>query len=773
MHEHGMSVFSESDLLVASEVLLSGQVQGVGFRPALARLASQFGLSGWVRNTSSGVLVHFEGPAQQVQECIELCESICPPTGSVRSKEVRPVDAQSLLTFSIESGAHSGALSTIVPADLVTCKQCMDEVGDPSNRRFGYMLTSCCECGPRYTILEAMPYERETTSMQLFDLCSDCRDEYTSPTNRRFHAQTICCEACGPRLENLKQGLESLRDGKVVCIKGIGGYQLLVDANNAAAINQLRMVKSRQEKPFAVMVSSIQHAEKVCELQDLERNLLQSSAAPIVVVKCKKGCFAEEVLRGLQSVGLMLPTTPLHHWLTREIGALVVTSGNLEGDPIAFRDDQEFEFLKRIADVCIEHDRLIHRPIDDSVVRVMGEQPITLRLARGLAPHALQFDRLGSVCNQQILAVGSHQKVAIALANGVQQVLGPHLGDMDTLACRQWFDDHVEDLTRLYQTNPEVIVHDLHDDYFTTRWSIDYANEKKIRTLAVQHHHAHVVAGMIEPGWLDRTVLGVAWDGTGLGTDSTIWGGEFLKATATGFERVACLRPFPMPGGEAAIREPWRLAVALVREVRAWDNRVDDPFRNSPIADSTLAHTINAPITSSVGRLFDAVGALILPDKRLRVGRAGYEGHFAALLESCCDPDATGIYPMPIDEPTMIRYPNGKQLQLPQTLDWRFTVRAILEDASNGVPESTIAMRFHRTLAFAIRQVADLNATLPVVLGGGVFQNKILVDLVVKDFADRSVPIAIPSKIPINDGGIAAGQLAIASAILAKEQRCA
>jgi hydrogenase maturation protein HypF len=780
-----MSTQTRLESRVAWRLRIQGRVQGVGYRPALACLAGELDLSGWVRNTSQGVEVHVEGPISQVQRFADRCKEICPSTGEVDSIETGQCAALNRSSFQIETGSQGNTLSTRVPMDLVVCQQCIDEVNDPSNRRYGYLLASCSQCGPRYTILEAMPYEREATSMRGFLLCNNCRDEYNSPSDRRFHAQTTCCSKCGPNLKNLSCALESLRKGKIIGIKGVGGYQLLVDAYNSAAIERLRKLKGRPEKPFAVMISSVQNADSTSEFSPLERALLKSSAAPIVVVPASSLRMPCEVSQGLSSVGLMLPTTALHEWLTRKVGPLVVTSGNLEGEPIAFEDHLASQSLEHLADVLIDHDRPIVRPIDDSVVRVIGRQQVTLRLARGLAPLTLDLGQAVKACDplvadpamfqtdHQILAVGGHQKVAIALSNGVQQVLGPHLGDMDTLDSRQRFVDHVNDLMQLYHVAPSIVVHDQHNDYFTTSWSKDYARENNIRTIAVQHHHAHIVAGMIEPQWLDRQVLGVAWDGTGLGTDGTIWGGEFLTATATGFERLASLRPFPMPGGEAAIREPWRLAAALIREVCEWDNSVDNPLDNQTNIELLLARSMYSPMTSSIGRLFDAVAALVLPKELLHSSRAGYEGHFAALLESCCDLDSQGVYPMPISQACEIVMPTDSRLPAPTTLDWRPLIRSILKDMKLRTSPPTIAMRFHRTLALAIRHVSELVGNLPVVLGGGVFQNRVLVDLVVEQFSNRSVPIAIPRSIPINDGGLAAGQLAIAYSILAKEQPCA
>lgn len=759
--------------LVAWRLRIHGRVQGVGYRPALACLASQLDLSGWVRNTSQGVEVHIEGPTCLVQRFTDRCTEICPAAGVVDSIEILQCAAQNLRSFQIAPGSQGDTLSTQIPTDLVVCQQCIDEVNDPSNRRYGYLLLSCSQCGPRYTILESMPYERKETSMCSFLLCRNCRDEYNSPRDRRFHSQTICCSKCGPNLKNFSDALDSLRAGKIIGIKGVGGYQLLVDAYNAPAIERLRKLKGRHDKPFAVMIPSVQYAESTSVFSSLERALLQSSAAPIVVVSASNLRLPHEVTKGLSSIGLMLPTTALHEWLTRMVGPLVVTSGNLEGDPIGFEDHRASQSLDSLADVLIDHDRPILRPIDDSVVRAMGRQQVTLRLARGLAPLTLDLGQTITASDRHMLAVGGHQKVAVAVSNGVQQVLSPHLGDMDTLNSRQRFVDHVDDLMQLYHVAPSIVVHDQHDDYFTTTWSKEYARENNVRTIAVQHHHAHIVAGMIEPHWLDRQVLGVAWDGTGMGTDGTIWGGEFLLATTTGFDRLASLRPFPMPGGEAAIREPWRLAAALVREVCEWDNSVANPLGNQNNIEWLLARSLHSPITSSMGRLFDAVAALVLPQELRCSARAGYEGHFAALLESCCDVGAQGVYPMPICLDREIVMPTDNRWPAPRTLDWRPLIRAILEDMKQGTPPPTVAMRFHRTLASAIGHVSELVGNLPIVLGGGVFQNKVLVDLIGDGFSNRSVPIAIPRSIPINDGGLAAGQLAIAYSILAKEQPCA
>lgn len=797
-----------TDRHVARRIELHGHVQGIGYRPALARLASGLGLKGVVRNTSCGVEVHVEGALERVQFFIEKIDSACPESGNLQEKVVHEASVQCCDKFSIANAAKLNLLSTTVPADSVVCRACLDEVADPTNRRYGYLLNGCCSCGPRYTLLNSMPFERAGTSMNRFEMCSACCEDYSDPTNRRFHAQTICCANCGPSLQNLADALAALQGGEIVGVKGVGGYQLLVDARNADAVQRLRTKKARYDKPFAVMFPTVQNAELYGNIQPHDRALLQSAAGPIVVVAARQGCLPKQVSMELNSIGAMLPTTPLHAWLVNEIGPLVVTSANREGEPIAFRSTEQLETVGAIADVFVDHNRDIVRPVDDSVVRVMGMQTVTLRHARGFAPRTLHLGTSLDDEKHHIMAVGAEQKVAIALTNGSQAILGPHLGDMDTLAARERFVEQVDDLTQLYGADPAIIVHDCHEDYFTTRWAKEYAAKRQLRTIAVQHHHAHIVAGMIDAGWLEREVLGVAWDGTGAGTDDTIWGGEFLRATSSGFERVACLRPFLMPGGEAAIREPWRLAVSLIHDLQAWEPMVDFELPEASSLEKMMIRSINSPVTSSVGRLFDAVAALILPaesqnksascsevpssetmnsetvnsqlstsatvrvDSLLR-RRTGYEGHFAVLLETCCDLDAKGRYPMPICEPGMLTLANGKPLRLPQTLDWRPMLLAILEDLKRNTPASTMAMRFHRTMANAVFRLTDVYEELPVVLGGGVFQNKVLVDLIAAEFSERAIPLAIPTALPINDGGIAAGQLAIASAMLAEGQRCA
>jgi hydrogenase maturation protein HypF len=744
---------------IAWRVLVEGRVQGIGFRPAIVRRARELGLSGWVRNTSAGVEVHIEGASEALDQFVEQCHALCPPSGAVQKLSVTSAPLEACLDFDVHVASEPEGLATAVPQDLVVCRDCRAEVADSDNRRAGYLFTTCTQCGPRYSLIETMPFERGATTMQGFPLCAKCRAEFSDPHARRFHAQTIACAECGPQLaREIETVVAALRAGRIVALKGLGGYQLLCDASNPASVARLRERKCRPAKPLAVLVESLEQADQLAELSPQERKALASSAGPIVIVRQRPNRLVPAIAPGLSTVGLMLPTTPLHFALARAVGPLVATSGNREGEPLAGDAQAAVWDLTDVADEFLHHNRPIRRPIDDSVIRVIAERAVTIRLARGLAPLTLNIP-----AEQAVLALGGQQKVALALSNGQQAILGPHVGDLDTLAARQRFANHVDDLLELFQAQPSTIVHDLHPDYYTTAWAESFAAERSLRRIAVQHHHAHVVAGMIEPGWLGQTVLGVAWDGTGYGTDGTIWGGEFLQATARGFRRVAHLRSFGLPGGAAAIREPWRVASTILRDVREWDSSIKFQIPEERQLEKILHVRGFAPLTTSAGRFFDAVAAMILPLEVLGGRRAGYEGHFAVLLEEACDTQASGSYPFPLSSSTSNE---------PRVLDWRPLVAGVLQDLIAGTRIEIIAMRFHRSLAHGIAAVcAEWNA-LPVVLCGGVFQNRVLVELLADEFRQRMAPVAFPGVIPANDGGLAAGQLAIGLALLREERAC-
>ncbi|MFO0899527.1 MAG: carbamoyltransferase HypF [Pirellulales bacterium] len=742
--------------IVARRIVLKGAVQGVGLRPRVARLADECGLAGQVRNTAAGVEIEVEG----VPEAIEQLVALLAADERLHLAESSAIEPRSRRDFAIVPSDAAGSLATPVPLDVAVCSECLRETADSLGRRYGYPFTSCTACGPRYSIVERMPFDRSATGMARFSLCKACAREYALPSDRRFHAQTTACPVCGPQVwaaddhgrrvgdgsEAVRASVAALRAGRIVALRGLGGYQLLCNATADAAVVRLRQRKGRKAKPLAVLVESLVEAERWAVLSNAERDQLAAAANPIVTVRARAGAgLAPEVHPGLAEVGLLLPTTPLHFLLSQAFhGPLVCTSGNREGEPLAASVTEAEQQLGGVADLFLHHDRPIERPIDDSVVRVVSGRPVTMRLARGLAPLPLELPWL-----RPLIALGGQQKSAVALCNGAQAALGPHVGDLDSLATLARYQEHVESLVGLYRL-PAAFSRaiDLHPDYAARRWT---ETQSCSALHGVQHHHAHIGAGMVAQGWLDREVLGVAFDGAGYGPDGTIWGGEFLRASVRGFERVACLCPFPLLGGDAAVRQPWRVAlVMLQRAIGAGHPRVQELARRAAMPIEILLRVVDSetlsPRTSSVGRLFDGVAALALG-----LEESGFEGYPAMQLESACDPTTNGAYELPLLRDTS-----------PAELDWRPLIAAVVGDLETGASPGEIAMRFHRGLAAAIGHVARGWPALPVVLGGGVFQNRVLTELVAEQLAGRE--LALPGLIPPGDGGLAAGQLAIALA---------
>ncbi len=801
---------SHADIGSSRELLLVGRVQGLGVRPAIAKLAARLELSGFVTNTPEGVAIHIQGPSVSVENFESLLLSALPLAAQARIDRSDSVSHREFDAFHIRKSTGidvASGLAVEVPTDRAMCDACRRELTDPGDRRCGYAFSSCTQCGPRYSIIRTMPFDRSETTMASFGLCDSCEAEYVNGDDRRFHAQTIACPDCGPHLwfetgiaadrrsndEALVSAAQMIQAGGIVAVKGLGGYQLICDAKNNDSVMRLRRLKHRDAKPLAVMIptrDTMGHSMTSSELA-----ALHSPENPIVIVdRSDTNAFAADISRGLSTVGVFLPTTPLHELLLEAANRpLVVTSGNRNADPLEYDQKRAEAALGDISDAWLHHDRQIVRPLDDSVVRIIAGRQVTIRAARGIAPLPLAIET-----RHRILAVGGHQKVACALSNGHQAILGPHLGDMTSLAARQRFVEQTHALQEMYGSEASVIAHDLHPDYFTTIW----AAEQGCRTIAIQHHHAHVVAGMVEHGLLGQQVLGLAFDGTGYGLDRSIWGGEFLVASATEFCRVGHLLPFGLPGGETAIHEPWRVAVSLlfaampeltpeeIADLVNGETRIAGEDSEIPLNEIGCSDTINechgkvlgkitprqisgiqqllvsgqTPQTSSLGRLFDGVASILL-----RTTRCSFEGELAMRLEAACQPNNSDLAGMSKSEPwtSFGLIPTAAGIQI----DWRPIVRQLVADQQAGVSKSVLATRFHQAIALMAGSMADQFPELPVVLSGGCFQNRLLTERIVTTLQQRSRFVAAPGVIPPNDGGLPAGQLAIAAARLKAESQ--
>jgi hydrogenase maturation protein HypF len=746
-----------------------GAVQGVGFRPFVYQCATKLGLSGWVENTTFGVRLEAEG--EEVAALIRMIEKTPPLNASVVSVDVEELEPRGEDTFIIRESASQGARIAQILPDLATCPDCLAELFDPEDRRYLYPFINCTHCGPRYSIVEDVPYDRARTSMRHFPMCPACRAEYEDPLNRRFHAEPNACPDCGPRLslwdeggaalardhEALLAAAEAIRAGKIVAAKGIGGFHLIVDARNGGAVNRLRVRKQRAEKPFAVMFASLAEIERECEVSPEERALLGGPAVPIVLVRKKVGSVAACVAPNNPRLGAMLAYAPLHHLLLAELGfPIVATSGNLSDEPICTDEAEALERLKGIADLFLVHDRMIVRPIDDSVARVVSGREQMLRRARGYAPAPIRVDGLAP----GILALGGHMKTTVAVTLDDSVLLSQHLGDLETVAAREAHHRAVDDMMKLRGLKPRLVVRDLHPDYATSRMAAGMG----LPVAAVQHHLAHVVACMAENG-IAPPVLGVAWDGTGYGPDGTIWGGEFLLVSGEGWRRVAHLREFPLPGAELAVREPRRAAIGLLYEAFGDDafamNELAPVAAFSPaerkVMQTMLRQRVNAPRTSSVGRLFDAFAALA----GLRQVTS-YEGQTAMEFEWAAS-EAGRLYEFPLAASP------AKDVSF--MLDWKPALDSLLRDRADGVPLGAISSAFHAGLAAALVAAAQRIGERRVVLTGGCFQNARLSEMAVSGLRAAGHEAIWHRAVPPNDGSIALGQAVWASWSERKGQR--
>jgi hydrogenase maturation protein HypF len=741
-------------------VRIEGTVQGVGFRPFVYRIATELGLGGWVLNDSRGVLIEAEGERGALEALLDRLATDAPPLAIVERIADEALDAVGEIDFRITLSEEGGEAEAAVSPDVATCDDCLVELRDPDDRRYRYPFTNCTNCGPRFTIVRGVPYDRPMTTMASFEMCDACRAEYEDPLDRRFHAQPNACPVCGPSLrlvdragravaEGNDQALEAvalaLAEGRIVAVKGLGGYHLACRADDEAVVAELRARKHREDKPFALMAPSVAAALELVVLDDASGALLTSRERPIVLAQRRPGAsVAHSVAPTSRELGVMLPYSPLHHLLLDDSGAvLVMTSANVSDEPIAYRDEDALERLAGIADLFLMHDRPIETRTDDSVLRGVVDRPLFLRRSRGYVPRDLP---LGTP--RPILACGAELKNTFCVAKGGRAWVGHHIGDLQNYETLRSFTEGIEHFESLFAVRPELVAHDLHPEYLSTKYALE---REGVETIGVQHHHAHLAACLAEHGESGQAI-GVIFDGTGYGTDGTVWGGELLIGDTRGFERAGHLHPVRMPGGERAIRQPWRMACAWLLETAGGEPPLpplltgavsEDAWRKvAELAASGLA----SPVTTSAGRLFDAVAALC--GVRAEVN---YEGQAAIELEAAADPSEREAYPLPGTE----------------VLDARETIGAILRDLGAGVRVATVAARFHnavaRGAARACAEIAARDGVDVAVLSGGVFQNRLLLERTAEALEREGLRVLVPRLLPPNDGGIAFGQAAVAA----------
>lgn len=747
-------------------VVFRGAVQGVGFRPFIYRLATELGLHGYVTNTPDGAVAEVEGPRVALQVFLVRSQEELPPRAAIHSLESTVLDPAGHAGFTIRESVQHGTRTTVILPDIATCQDCLRELFDPNDRRYRYPFINCTNCGPRYSIILRLPYDRPHTTMRHFRMCPECLREYENPLDRRFHAQPNACPACGPHVElwdrhggclskresAIAESAEALRAGKVVAVKGLGGFHLMVDASNENAVRSLRQHKRREAKPLAVMFPNMDAIQSACEVSQLERRCLEGPERPILLLQKASDCdavIAPSVAPDNPQLGVMLPYTPLHHLLLREVGIpLVATSGNISDEPICTDEHDALNRLADIAELFLVHNRPIARHVDDSVVRVVLDREQVLRRARGYAPLPVSLPMDSPVA----LAVGPHLKCAGALAVGRSAYVSQHIGDLDTYAARRVHARVLRDLTTLYEQPPACIATDLHPDYASTIEADRLARELERngatpQIVPVQHHYAHVLSCMAEHE-LTGPVLGVSWDGTGLGADGTIWGGEWLVADVTGYQRVAYLRPFGLPGGEAATREPRRSAAGVLFEVFGADaSRHAHPDVPSEMM-ATWLHMLksgtNVYRTTSAGRLFDCVASLLGLQQVCRFeGQAAMELEWA--IRSGCEAPQWNV--------AVHEREDGLEV------DWEPLVRGILLLRDAARPVGVIAKAFHDALVRGIVEVATRVGHERIVLSGGCFQNRYLTENAYRELTREGFRVYVHQRVPPNDGGIALGQL--------------
>ncbi len=749
-------------------IFVTGIVQGVGFRPFIYRLATREGLSGYVLNNSRGVEIEVEGPLQGVSHFVSSIVQEKPPQSRIDTISAHFTDIKNEERFTIRTSSSLEEKTALISPDIGICTDCLNELMDRADRRYNYPFINCTNCGPRFTIIETVPYDRANTTMKVFEMCPDCQKEYEDPANRRFHAEPNACPVCGPKVRLLTEDgtpvewgdpvrvtRHLLTRGKIVAIKGLGGFHLAVDASNDEAVKLLRRRKLREEKPLAIMVRDLDVAKSICYLSDKEIEILTSPQKPIVLLKKKDNCWiAESVAPRNRFLGVMLPYTPLHHLLFGDqLQALVMTSGNISEEPIAIDIQDAIKRLKGIADYFLDHNRQILSRCDDSVVRVVDGEVVQIRRSRGWVPLPIEFEG----CDQSILCCGAHLKNTIALTRRNEVILSQHIGDLENMAAYEFYRSAIKHLERILEVEPTAVAYDSHPDYLSTRFAQELPLKYKI---PVQHHHAHIASCLGEAG-VEGPVLGVALDGTGYGEDGTIWGGEILVVKRDGFERVGHLETVRMPGGEKAVHEPWRMAIAwaskldhdqrLARGIAEWVGVGGD---ETQVILKMLERGVNSPVTSSCGRLFDAVASLCGIRQRVN-----YEGQAAIELEMSIDETCEDSYRVVIERADNTLIVGVKQM-----------LEQVVDDIKSNVPARVISAKFHNwvivSFTVAIETLKERTGITTVALSGGCFQNQYLLCSLKNRLESKGFRVLFNHLVPPNDGGISFGQAIVGAARL-------
>ncbi len=753
--------------IIAKKIHIQGIVQGVGFRPFVYSLAINYHLTGWVRNSSSGVEIEINGSANNINQFLSMLRNKPPSLSRIDEIKIDEIAANGYQDFRIiSSQAEEGEFIPISP-DYSICEDCLKELFDPQDRRFRYPFINCTNCGPRFTIIRDIPYDRPKTTMATFKLCEECQAEYDDPLNRRYHAQPTACPNCGPQValivgnqiiasgdEAIIKSQQLVEEGKIIAVKGLGGYHLACDAKNFTAVENLRARKKRSEKPFALMAFSIEKIREYCSISPVEIDLLESREKPIVLLKSRKRSDLSPLLAPQQNcLGFMLPYTPLHYLLLEPSennpDIWVMTSANISDEPIAYKDQEARQHLENIADGFLVHNREIHMRVDDSVLRVIQGNYYPIRRARGFAPNPIVLKHK----LPQILATGAELKNTFCLTRDNYAFLSHHIGDLENLETLNSFTEAIDHYQKLFRIKPQLIASDLHPDYLASRYANQRSEKEKIPNIQIQHHHAHLAACLAENHWTEEgEVIGLCYDGTGFGTDQAIWGGEVLVGNYSHYSRSYHLRYTPLPGGDISIRIPARMALSYLREYNLdWDTSIPAVqalcMEERTVLDIQLNKQINTPKTSSMGRLFDAVSSLI----GIR-HRVSYEGQAAIEMEALVDPDETKIYPVFLND---------------NLIDLSGLFPAIIADIYKAVPVSKIAAGFHNSIVqiseeicAKIRKEHNINT---VTLSGGVWQNKVLLENMIQRLKKAHFSVFIHKNVPTNDGGISLGQAFIAS----------